>query len=489
MYMKYDPTSLTSTYAALAALNDNFTEIQTLLEKCLFRDGTAPNEMLTNIDLNGFRINNVADPLNDTDAVNKRTMTDLIEALTGVANALNAATVAFDPSGTGATSRTVADKLSDSVNVKDFGAVGNGVTDDTAAIQAAINALPSGGRVWLGPGTYRITAELTVSATGVHVCGYNRNSTQIKQDTLTSKIFNITGNFNTVSGLRLSYNGTPLSGATAIYCSASYCIFQDFIIANSYVGMEFLTGSACKCRNFEVLDYESIGIYAHNLNDLFITQFVINAGISTRGVLGGLRLIDKVEAFVASDGDIIQGVLAMTTGATSNVTGARPAYCRFTNVFFDSASNSNQGVSVDKSVEFDFVGCWFSSRPGAGIAMTNTDGMRFTGGGAVNCGTHGVLVQNTCVRTVFLNFRASGNSVQSANTSDGINIAAGTTDFIIKGCTLAGTLGFGTQRYGASVTTGASDRYIIVGNLVNGNGTGGINDNGSGVNKQVANNY
>ena len=45
------------------------------------------------------------------------------------------------------------------LNVANFGAIGNGVTDDTAAIQAAINALPAtGGTVEIPAGTYMINA-------------------------------------------------------------------------------------------------------------------------------------------------------------------------------------------------------------------------------------------------------------------------------------------------------------------------------------------
>ena len=80
----------------------------------------------------------------------------------------------FRQDGTGATARTVDAKLKDTLSVKDFGAVGDGVTDDTAAIQAAITALGNNnsGILEFLPGVYSITDEIVLpSLTNCEICG------------------------------------------------------------------------------------------------------------------------------------------------------------------------------------------------------------------------------------------------------------------------------------------------------------------------------
>jgi hypothetical protein len=61
--------------------------------------------------------------------------------------------------------------LREIVSVKDFGALGDGVTDDTAAIQAAFNAVPQYGNVYFPAGVYIISATLTVPTVNLTIYG------------------------------------------------------------------------------------------------------------------------------------------------------------------------------------------------------------------------------------------------------------------------------------------------------------------------------
>jgi len=84
--------------------------------------------------------------------------------------------------------RTAESKFSDAVSVKDFGALGDGSTDDTDAIQAAIDA--SGG-VYFPAGTYIVTEALRLKSF-TFLCGDGRNSA-IEAETGTFDIIDIDG--------------------------------------------------------------------------------------------------------------------------------------------------------------------------------------------------------------------------------------------------------------------------------------------------------
>ena len=90
------------------------------------------------------------------------------------------------------------------LNVKDFGATGNGVTDDTAAIQAAINQ-GAWRTIFFPAGLYRTSAPLGISAINN---------------------MRLLGEGGTNTTIRLYGNGTVLSLTDASFCSIEELGFQ-----------------------------------------------------------------------------------------------------------------------------------------------------------------------------------------------------------------------------------------------------------------------
>lgn len=78
------------------------------------------------------------------------------DVLVNAANALTAEALTFLQAGNDAVPRSAQGKMRDIVSAKDFGAVGDGATDDTTAIQNAIDYLASvgGGTLWFPFGVY-----------------------------------------------------------------------------------------------------------------------------------------------------------------------------------------------------------------------------------------------------------------------------------------------------------------------------------------------
>jgi hypothetical protein len=83
------------------------------------------------------------------------------------------------------------------VHAEDYGAVGDGSTDDTTALQAALDALEAagGGTLRLADKTYKITAPLTIRNDYVGIRGESMNASKISHaDTSgTENIISVTG--------------------------------------------------------------------------------------------------------------------------------------------------------------------------------------------------------------------------------------------------------------------------------------------------------
>lgn len=139
-----------SRYGSIDALNDNSDLIETAFENTLSRDGTGPNNMEADLDMDSNRIINLSNGVNNQDAVtkaqldiNKAEVSALVQSLS-TSNYGDSSNVSYVPAGTGAVNTTVQTKLRQYVSVLDFGAVADATspttgTDNAAAFQAAFN--------------------------------------------------------------------------------------------------------------------------------------------------------------------------------------------------------------------------------------------------------------------------------------------------------------------------------------------------------------
>lgn len=199
--------------SAITTINQNMDDIETALEKTLSRDGTTPNQMTADLDLNSNDILNVdnLDANNiilngevlipgDVSSTSAAGLLTLIETVDGTGSGLDAdlldgqhgtyyldranhtgtqvsTTVLNTQTGTSAVSRTVQSKFAEFVSVKDFGAVGDGTTDDSTAFQNAFNA---SGYVKIPAGEYKLNSTITISNKAIFISGSGVQNTILK---------------------------------------------------------------------------------------------------------------------------------------------------------------------------------------------------------------------------------------------------------------------------------------------------------------------
>lgn len=133
---RYTPSSAST----IPEVNQEFEKIEVAVKDTLSRKGDAPNAMESSLDMNSNRIINLPDPLSDSEAVNKRYVDDA--ALNGIS--VDSESWPYETKGPSF-----------------YGAVGDGVTDDTTAMQLWAN---QGGYLPLPRGVYRITQTINLKS-------------------------------------------------------------------------------------------------------------------------------------------------------------------------------------------------------------------------------------------------------------------------------------------------------------------------------------
>jgi hypothetical protein len=306
------------------------------------------------------------------------------------------------------------------VSVTNFGAVGDGTTDDTAAVQAASDRVEArgGGIVFFPKGTYRINSAITIDTAGVSWVGAGRGVAIIKN-------FGTTTNALTVN----------VSGDCKI-------TLRDFSITanttSSGAGISFTAGNVPKIENVGVALHRT-GIATASVTGARLHSIVIDStddNASAVGVSLGIR--GRLQA-----GEITSG--------TDNGTGvvASGADSRLVDTYVTNFATGVTASGVDAQVTGGYI---IGST--TGVTLSGTDSK-----------ARNVEVESCTTGISMTGIRVGAMGCSSRTNTTGYSLAS--TNAYAIGCSAAGdTTGFsvgavpGARVVGCVSTSGTTDLSV-----------------------------
>ncbi len=380
-----------------------------------------------------------------------------------------------DPSRTGTAGGAATPPAS--FNVRSFGAAGNGSTDDTGPIQAAIGAATQagGGRVLLPAGRYAITGIHL--AAGVDLQGEGRDNSVLRYTSPAGNVVTVASvGFNRLADFQITFAQRQTSGA-AIYLDKAFTIDIDSVFIEgsnqlAYDGIVLHESTATFIRDFNVYGCQGDAVLVEGPtgNDAYLQGGIINLGQTTSGA--GVHILNfGAGAVNITDVDILTGEYSLLV-QNSN-------YLRFENTYFDSSS---KGAVLESGHLITFANCWFSNRPGPGLHVGAVRGCSVVGGQAANCAGHGIHITDSAQYVSLAAVQVIGNNT-GGQGADGILVDSGASYVTIQGCLVGnnpGVFGGPGQQVGIHVSSTAGTPYALIGNMLFGNVTAPVLDHGQG---------
>jgi|WetSurMetagenome_2_1015567.scaffolds.fasta_scaffold01336_8 hypothetical protein len=316
-------------------------------------------------------------------------------------------------------------------NVKTSGAVGDGATDDTAAVQTALtNACTDGkGTVYFPPGTYKVSSISTpATCNGVEIRGSSEGASIVTTADTTQDTFIFTqttgrGLKNGISDLSFTlpqYFTTPGSTVAKTTGAAVKLVNQDsFSARNVYImgwptGVETSNASTVRMDNVFAIRLPPLtGVgFSIDGNDVMMTNCGTSSADSTNQAFAGLWIKNTSGLWVMGGDYFASGY-----GLLSNPSSGLQLNWFVSDAAFDN--NQNDGIAMIPSGTGAIRSAFFTGNWTAG-----------NGANGVHIVTQGGSSDVTGVS--FVNHRSLRNHAH------GFSVGGSVSDFRIQSATIAG---------------------------------------------------
>ena len=342
------------------------------------------------------------------------------------------------------------------VNAKDplYGAKGDGVTDDTAALQKAVNAVAgTGGTLYVPDGTYMVNAltsvylksNMTLSMSSGAVLKAITNGASNYAIVLVSNVSQVNILGGTILGERSTHTGTTGEWGHGLSIKGSSQVVVDGVLSRDCWGDGFYVSgsSSITICNVTADHNRRQGLTITSVNGMVVRNSTFK---NTSGTLPE----DGID-IEPNPGETVNNVLITGCSVTGNsgfgieicVPLSYTGQAWITGVVVDGNTCTGNGVNT------------LSTSPRAGIEASNTPGHTITNNISSSNGL-GILLRNAAN-----NFTVSGNTV-AQNSSDGIQV------YSTGGNVITGNTAKNNARYGIYSVDNTS--ITISNNTLSGNG-------------------
>ena len=341
--------------------------------------------------------------------------------------------ISYLPPFTGGVATNVELKLAQTVSVKDFGATGNGATDDTTAIQAALS---SGAKtIIFSPGTYKVTASLSIPA-NVFIRAYGAT---VDASAITAHVFDF------VDGGGME-GGTITGPGNASYSANSFALLCAGT-NNAPAAPTFVNGP--RIANVTLNGFGAYGVRLAYVNSPQIINCTIKnigyAGIGGVSCNDGLFRGNTVEGVTPGNGSDAYGIFVDREDGTSEASDPRSYRCVISDNIVKNvsvtASDNGQGIDTHAGVDFTIanniisqceVGIFVTSSAISGVQALGSKNVTVTGNVIASTLRVGYAIQIAGAQVAGATVDAAENIVVSGNTVFGHGIAGDATSGAIR---------------------------------------------------------